>query len=204
MKSFSQIEQLRDEYYRDHCFSVDMVEIHIRDFRDGTPLPIYLNSGGVDISYDSPTAITPGANLYEAQGNFIGFSALTEDFDVKVGKFTIYLSALNNDYLEKFLGNNIQGSRVVVYKAFLDLTTLGIVIAPILMFDGIIFNIACTESSRSAQITLECSSLFADFERTAGRKTNNWSNWVFQGVNYDTSMEKAGFVGQTEFKWGRA
>jgi hypothetical protein len=52
-------------------------------------------------------------------------------------------------------------------------------------------------------MTLECSSLFADFERTAGRKTNNWSNWLYQGVEYDTAMEKASFVGQIEFKWGK-
>jgi hypothetical protein len=71
------------------------------------------------------------------------------------------------------------------------------------MFDGIIYNIAVNESSKSCQLNLECSSLFADFERTAGRKTNNWSNWFYQGAQVDTTMEKTGFVGQTEFKWGR-
>jgi hypothetical protein len=187
MKSYP--STTKDEFYRDKFIAVDLVEIYLINET------LRLTTGGFDISH--------GGNTYAAQGDFIGFSTVSEDFDVKVGKFTIYLSALNNDYLTKFLGNNIQGSRVVVYKAFLDLTTLGIVVAPIMMFDGIIYNIACTESARSAQITLDCSSLFADFERAAGRKTNNWSNWVFQGVNYDTSMEKSGFVGQTEFKWGR-
>jgi hypothetical protein len=46
--------------------------------------------------------------------------------------------------------------------------------------------------------------LFADFERSNGRKTNNWSNWLFQGVQYDKAFVKSGWVGETEIKWGRA
>jgi hypothetical protein len=75
--------------------------------------------------------------------------------------------------------------------------------APVLLFDGNIYNVAITESANSCQINVDCSSLFADFERTAGRKTNNWSNWLYQGIQYDTSMEKSGYVGNSEFKWGK-
>jgi hypothetical protein len=71
------------------------------------------------------------------------------------------------------------------------------------MFDGLIYNFAISEGAKSCQINVDCSSLFADFERSAGRKTNNWSNWLYQGSDYDNSMVKSGWVGQTEFKWGR-
>jgi hypothetical protein len=50
---------------------------------------------------------------------------------------------------------------------------------------------------------VDCSTLFADFERTAGRKTNSGSNWLYQGTTSDTAFEKSGFVGNTEFLWGR-
>jgi hypothetical protein len=37
----------------------------------------------------------------------------------------------------------------------------------------------------------------------AGRKSNNGSNHLFQGSTFDTSMEKAGYVGATEINWGK-
>jgi hypothetical protein len=71
------------------------------------------------------------------------------------------------------------------------------------MFDGQIYNVNIQEGSRTCQINIECSTLFADFERSAGRKTNNASNWLFQGSTVDKTMSKAGFVGSQEFKWGK-
>jgi hypothetical protein len=198
----------RNEYYRDHTISVDCVELHLKSSNNQNQ-PIYLCSGGADLSFDSATAPTTGANTYSAQGDFIGFSPLTEDFDVKVGKFSIYLSGLGNDYVNRLINDEIEGKRVCIYKAFLwfgaqGTSPLQLVAAPILMFDGVIYNFAVQETDRSCQITIDCASLFADFERTNGRKTNNWSNWLFQGSQRDYAFEKAGWVGQTEFKWGRA
>ena len=206
MKAFASTAN-KDEYYRDHSIAIDCVELHLKT-RQGANDPLYLCSGGADLVFDTATAPTAGNNVYAAQGNFIGFSALTEDFDVKVGKFTIYLSGISNGYVNKLINYEIEGKRVCIYKAFLNFGPTGtdplsLVAAPILMFDGIIYNFAVQETDRSCQITIDCSSLFADFERTAGRKTNNWSNWLYQGVKSDTCFEKAGWVGQTEFKWGR-
>ena len=194
MKVYS--DTLRGEFYRQNFIAVDLVELHLT-------VPLYLASGGINLAYDSATAPTAGSNTYTAQGDFMGFSGLSEDFDVRVGKFTVYLSGVGNSYVNKFIDQDFEGRRVVVYKAFLNLNTLAIVDTPIMMFDGIIYNAAITEKSNSCQINVECSSLFADFERTNGRKTNNSSNWFYQGVKYDTSMAKSGIVGQSEFLWGR-
>jgi hypothetical protein len=144
-----------------------------------------------------------------AQGNFIGFGGMSEDMEVKVGKFTVTLSGISNDYVTKFINYEVEGSRVVIYKAFLSFGSSGtdpltLVAAPIMMYDGTIFNFSIQETANTCQLSVDCSSLFADFERTNGRKTNNWSNWLFQGVQYDKAFEKSGWVGQTEFKWGRA
>lgn len=197
----------RDEYYRDHTISVDCVEIHLKD-NSGANQCLYLNSGGFDVSFDSSTAPDTGTNTYVAQGNFIGFSGMSEDMDVKVGKFSITLSGIGNDYISKLINYDVEGSRVVIYKAFLSFGALGtdplsLVAAPIMMYDGTIFNFSVQETARSCQISIDCSSLFADFERTNGRRTNNWSNWLFQGNQNDKCMEKASWVGNTEVKWGR-
>jgi hypothetical protein len=181
----------KDEFYRDKFIAVDMVEFHLTG---GTQ---YLNSGGFDITWNG--------NTYTAQGDFLGFSTVSEDFDIKVGKFSIYLSAINTALTAAFIGTDFEGRRVVIRKAFLDFDpmTLSIIDSPIVIFDGQIYNVSVTETANSASISVECSTLFADFERTAGRKTNNGSNWIFQGVSTDTSFEKSGFVGNTEFLWGR-
>jgi hypothetical protein len=197
----------RDEYYRDHTIAIDCVELHLKN-NAGADIPIYLCSGGADLTFNSSTAPTAGNNVYESQGNFIGFTSLQEDFDVKVGKFSIFLSGVNNTYVQYLMSNEIEGKRVCIYKAFLNFGTGGtgnlqLAADPILMFDGLIYNFAVSEGAKSCQINIDCSSLFADFERTAGRRTNNWSNWFYQGAKTDTCFDKAGWVGQTEFKWGR-
>lgn len=206
MKDFAYTAN-RDEYYRDHTISVDCVELHLKD-NLGANQALYLCSGGFDVSFDSATAPTAGTNTYSAQGNFIGFSGMSEDMEVKVGKFTITLSGIGNDYISKFINYEVEGKRVVIYKAFLGFGNTGtdplsLVAAPILMYDGTIYNFSVNETAKTCQISVDCSSLFADFERSNGRKTNNWSNWLFQGANTDKCFDKAGWVGQTEFKWGR-
>lgn len=202
MKSIS--NTVREEFYRANFIAVDLVELHLST-------PLYLASGGIDMAYDSATAPTAGTNTYNAQGNFISFAGMSEDFDVRVGKFNIILSGVGNDYVNKFVDTSstptnktdYEGARVVVYKAFLNYNTLAIQGTPLMIFDGVIFNVTVSETANSCTITLDCASLFSDFERTAGRKTNNNSNWLFQGSTYDTSMEQSGYVGQSEYKWGR-
>lgn len=207
MKSFSAVSATRDEYYRDHTISVDCVELHLKT-ASGANDTLYLCNGGFDVSFDSPTAPESGVNSYVAQGNFIGFGGMSEDMEVKVGKFTITLSGIGNNYISKFINSEVEGKRVAIYKCFLSFgpsgtSPLALVAAPILMYDGTIYNFSIQETANTCQISVDCSSLFADFERSNGRKSNNWSNWLFQGVNYDKAFEKSGWVGQTEFKWGR-
>lgn len=186
----------RDEFFRDKYIAVDLVELYINDEND-SPNYQYYSSGGFDIDYNS--------NTYTAQGDFIGFSTVSEEFDVRVGKFTIYLSALGSGMVDNFINRDVEGRRVVIRRAFLDFDpmSLDIIDTPIVIFEGQIHNIAITESANSASIQIDCSTLFADFERTASRRTNNGSNHLFQGNTYDTSMEKSGFVGNSEFLWGR-
>lgn len=194
----------RDEFYRQNFIAVDLLEIQLPG---GT---LYYSTGGIDIPWDSPTT-TGGSHTYEAQGDFLGFSGLNEDMDLKVGKFSVTLSALANNIVYLFVDlstspqNKVsyEGSRVVLYKAFLDVNTLQIVGEPMLTFDGTVFNVSITENSNTATISIECSSLYADFERTAGRKTNNYNNWLYQGVQYDTCFEQCAYVGQSKFSWGK-
>lgn len=186
----------RDEFYRSKFIAVDLVEFYIND-DNNQPNYQYLCNGGFDIDWNG--------NTYTAQGDFIGFSEVAETFDVKVGKFSVYLSGLNSTMVDNFVDKDIEGQRVIIRKAFLDFDpmTLDIIDQPIILFDGVIYNISVTETASTATIEIQCATLFADFERTAGRKTNVRSNQLFQGFTRDKAFEKSGHVGNTEFLWGR-
>lgn len=194
---------MRTQVFNDRFVAIDLIEIHIKNIGQTAIDPLYLTNGSFDISYQSLTAHNGAANTYKAQGEFMGFSNVPEEFDVKVGKFSIYLSAINTNYISLFKNTEVEGKRVVIHKAFLDYNTLAVLDRPVMIFDGIIQNIAITESARTASLTVDCATLFSDFERTAGRKTNNGSNWLYQGSTYDMSMDKTGISGNSEIKWGR-
>lgn len=187
---------LRDEIYRSNVFSVDLLELHFSTAR-------YLCTGPYDISVDTPTAPNAGVNVYTAQGDFLNFSGVSEDFEVKVGKLSVNLSGLNSALLGDATSMASIGKRVVLYRCFLNLTTGAVVGEPVCLFDGQVNNTTVVESARSCSITIDVASLFADFDRVNGRKTNNDSNWAFQGFNFDTSFEKSGILKNTDVLWGR-
>jgi hypothetical protein len=192
---------IRNELYRSNFFAVDLVEVHLP--RDEYGDSLYLCTGGFPIVWDSTTAPRSGPITYEAQGQFMGFSGIGEDFDVKVGKLTIYLSGVDNNYVGRFVDKDFEGQRVVLHKAFLDINTLALVGNPVMMFDGQIYNTIIKETSRSCQLNIECASLFADFERAAGRRSNNYSNWRYQGSEDDRCFQYAAQVDKREILWGR-
>jgi hypothetical protein len=157
----------QDEYTRDHTIAIDCVELHLKD-NSGANETLFLCSGGANLTFASPTAPNGTSNTYTAQGDFIGFTALTEDFDVKVGKFSVFLSGIGNSFVNKLIDYEIEGKRAVIYKAFLGFGASGqdplaLVAAPLLMFDGVIYNFGVEESDRSCRIAIDISSLFADF-----------------------------------------
>lgn len=192
---------IREEYYRQGFIAVDLLEVHLYD-ENNNPLPYYFSNGGIPIRANS--SLTGQEVVYTAFGEFMGFTSMSESLDVSVGKFSIGLSGLSPGFFNDLLTNASEGRRVVIKKVFLDLQSLQVIDQPITIYEGYIYNYALTEGAKTATLNLSCSSLFSDFERTNGRKTNNWSNWLFQGLKYDKAMDKAGFVGQTEFLWGRS
>ena len=189
-------DNIKSEIYRPNVFSVDLIEMHLLSGA------LYFCSGPYDIAVDTATAPTAGVNTYTAQGDFLTFGGITEDFDVKVGKLNVGLSGVSA-LVNKFIDPKVVARRVVLYRCFLDLTTGAVVGSPQVLFDGQINNVTINEAPRTCTIAVDCASLFADFERMAGRKTNNDSNWAFQGVKYDTCFEKSGIVKNSDLLWGR-
>jgi hypothetical protein len=191
---------IRNEYYRDAFICVDLLELQLYN-SSGVAIPRYFTTAGMNIMANS--SLTGSQVTYTAQGDFLGFTSMSENLETSVGKFSIQLCGMNLDLINDISVNDAEGKKVIVKKAFLNAETLQLIQAPITVYEGYIFNFAVTETNSTINLNVSCASLFSDFERSAGRKTNNWSNWLLQGVNYDKCMDKAGYVGQSEFLWGR-
>jgi hypothetical protein len=199
MKTYD--EEIRNEYYRDSFVCVDLVEMHLRNNQNQS-IPRYFTNGGMSVQ--AVSTLTGQPVTFTAEGEFLAFTSMRENLETSVGKFDIQLTAIDLNLINDIISLNTEGRKVVVRKAFYSVTpTVSLIRDPITIYEGYIYNHAVQESATTAILTVSCASLFADFERTAGRKTNNFSNWLFQGVNFDRSMDKAGFVGNTEFLWGR-
>ena len=198
--------KIRSTIYSQNFVAVDAVYIGIPNLSNviTADSPLRFCSGGMDIVLPE-TGV--GNRTYSAQGDFLGFSTVPEDFDIKVGKFDISISGLSSGIVNRFSQNiDFEGCKVTIQKVFLDYQTLkpidGIGLT---IFDGIIFNVKIVESAVTCTVSVECATLWADFERTKGRKTNNESNWLFQNGNTsDICFSKTATVSQTKYQWGRA
>lgn len=193
---------VRDSFYRENFIAVDAVFLGIPNAQGQVTQDSVLRlcSGGIDVKIAD---LNGTLRTYTAQGDFLGFDSVTEEFDVKVGKFNIYLSGLGSGMVDRWLDKDFEGKQVQIVKCFLNYEDLSLLGAHI-VFDGIIYNVKIVESAVTCTISIECSTLWADFERNTGRMTNNNSNWLFQqGNTSDTCFAKTGTVGNVEFLWGR-
>jgi hypothetical protein len=194
---------LRDEFYRANFFSQELVYIGLRDGSGNQSITstaaLRLATGGINVPITEVDSVT---RTYLAQGDFLGFSTVTEEFDVKLGKTSFTLSGANLTMVNNFLNKDFEGSPVQITRVFLnydDLTPLGSMV----VFDGYIYNVSIAESQVTCQITVDCATLWADFDRRAGRMTDNNSNWRFLRDTSDRSFDKTAIIGNKEFLWGK-
>ena len=194
---------LRDEFYRANFFSQELVYIGLRDGSGNQSITstaaLRLATGGINVPITEVDSVT---RTYLAQGDFLGFSTVTEEFDVKLGKTSFTLSGANLTMVNNFLNKDFEGSPVQITRVFLnydDLTPLGSMV----VFDGYIYNVSIAKSQVTCQITVDCATLWADFDRRAGRMTDNNSNWRFLRDTSDRSFDKTAIIGNKEFLWGK-
>lgn len=203
--------RMRNAFYNPNTIAVDCVKITIPGL-DGTYSDaniLRLCTGGINMTVPDVVNGTLSTSTFTAQGDFMGFSTITEEFDVRVGKFEIYLSGLSSGIVDRFIGItrdgiDFEGCHVEIYRLFLDYDTMELINnRRFPLFDGVIYNVKIVESESTCSITVECATLWADFERKKGRRSNNESNWLFQGSKTDYTFCKTATAGQVEFKWGR-
>lgn len=149
---------------------------------------------------DGPFDIDHNGNTYLAQGNFLSVTDIEENTDLVITNCVLNISALDSANLSKFAISGNINKTITVSTAYLDPTDNSIVGTPIINFKGNIVGYSVSDARNTATISLEVASLFANFERVGGRRTNE-ANFRREHPN-DRTME---FAHQTieDILWGK-
>jgi len=161
----------------------------------------------VQIDFDSITRITDNFHpvQYDGQtflpaGHLLSIQDVQETEELRVGSLKISLSSVDQAFVSVFLNIDYLNRRVRIWNALLN--QAGQIIGdPIATFDGDITGYGITENRSSSTISVSCASHWADFERKAGRFTNNNSQQYF--FPNDTGFRFAA-ESVKDIKWGKA
>jgi len=145
------------------------------------------------------TTSTGGSGTFSANGELLSFDLVSETLEARVNQISIVLSAVSNTFTNLFMNNDYLNSRVCVHRVFYD-SAFQQINNPVLMWDGEIVGYRIGENKRTSTIAVVSSSVFYDFERVAGRRTNDKSQQNIspgdRGLEFSTSA-----IGK--IKWGR-
>lgn len=138
-------------------------------------------------------------NTYNAVNGFLDLSDPTESEDLKINSLNVKMSGVEQSFIAIFLTGLWLNRRALLQVAFLD-SSDAVVGEPISLFDGLISSFSINETNNTSEVDIVVASHWADFERKAGRVTNNHSQqYIFAGdlgMQFSANMVK-------ELKWGR-
>tara|TARA_A100001201_G_scaffold89129_1_gene78061 strand:- start:973 stop:1554 length:582 start_codon:yes stop_codon:yes gene_type:complete len=185
---------LDTEFQGKKIFGADLIELHLST-------PRYLTTSNINLDFDSATAPDSGTNTYLAQGQFIQYSNITESSDLRINQLIMDFTAVDTTTLALLLNNDYINTRVVIYRALLD-EDYGFTSDDVFtLFDGKITGYQIREENDTAIVSVVVASMFADFERLNGRKTNPASQNIHfpndKGFQYSAAIIK-------DMKWGRS
>lgn len=149
-------------------YPVDLIVIEI-DPSDETEI-VRLTNHYHELIVDSKT--------YLATGEFLGFTEIVDDLEVKDTSLDIQLSGVSSSFTAVMLGTSIEGSLISILRGYYDESTGQLVDTPFLRWAGRVNNFAINddhsfEDKDSIAITVSCKSLLATMlTKQAGRFTS--------------------------------
>lgn len=169
-------------------------------------IDIGMANGSTTRYTDAPYDISFNSNTYTAQGAFLNVSETEENADVQIVSATITLSALDVSYVTSFATSAQINQLVTIRRAFINFTTNQLIgdsagENAITIFRGRISGYSVRNDINTAEITIQVSSQFINFDKRSGRRTNQ-GNFQVEHPQ-DHSMEFSA-VSLKDIKWGRA
>lgn len=169
-------------------------------------IDIGMANGSTTRYTDAPYNISFNSNTYTAQGVFLNVSETEENADVQIVSATITLSALDVSYVTSFATSAQINQLVTVRRGFINFSTNQLIgdsagENAITIFRGRISGYSVSNNVNTAEITIQVSSQFINFDKRSGRRTNQ-GNFQVEHPQ-DNSMEFSA-VGLKDIKWGKA
>jgi hypothetical protein len=157
----------------------------------GFSTTIYLTDFGHDVSW--------AGDNYLAYDGLLGVASPQETQELRVGNVNVTVSGVDQTFISIFLGQNWINRPAKISRAVLN--NSGTVIgSPIVVFSGQVAQYQIGESNNGSDVTIGIASHWADFDKKAGRFTNNNSQqYYFPG---DLGFEYAANTVK-DLRWGR-
>jgi hypothetical protein len=154
--------------------------------------PVYLTSHTREVDWDG--------NSYLRSGDLVAFSLVNETPALRVGSSTLTLSGVPTTWRQQFLTGGYIDRQVIRRLAFFD-SDDALIGDPVIIEDYRIRDFNVNDGMETATVTLELASHWADWDKTAGRRTNIHSQQ--RHFENDTGMRFAAEAVK-EVLWGRS
>ena len=170
-----------------------------------TLIEIGVNGGSTIYYTDGPFDITYNGNIYEAQGNFLGISETNEVSELQITNISLTLNGLDLTSVQTLCKSTQINQLVTVRKVFLDPNDNSLIgdstgDMAVTIFRGKIAGYKTVNATDTATITLDVNSLFTNFNRMSGRRTNQSSLQTEHPNDYGFQYSHESI---RDIKWGK-
>ena len=161
----------------------------------GFSTPVYLTNASFDIT----SSVSGSSRTYLTNGHLKNITGINETNKPTKNSLQLTLSGVDQTYISIALSENIINKEVYIYRGFLDANN-ALIADPFLLFFGTIDEYRISDTTSTANLVLNLTSHWGNFEKTSGRvTTDNSQQRFFSG---DKGMEFAALTVR-DIKWGR-
>lgn len=159
----------------------------------GLSTPEYLTTAYKQVAFS-------GDN-YDPLGHLLSVSPITESLAIRVNSIDLTLSGVDQSFIATFLSQNLTNKTLQIWLGFLD-SSGDLVPNPIEVFSGRVDNFNVNENtlSGSTEIKVTAANHWVDWEKTAGRRTNDEDQQLYfpgdKGLEFSSLIVK-------DLKWGQ-
>ena len=145
------------------------------------------------------SSVSGSSRTYLTNGHLKNITGINETNKPTKNSLQLTLSGVDQTYISIALSENIINAEVYIYRGFLDANN-ALIADPFLLFFGTVDEYRITDNTTTANLVLNLTSHWGNFQKTSGRvTTDNSQQRFFSG---DKGMEFAALTVR-DIKWGR-
>ena len=160
--------------------------------------PLYMTTASYDIQ--TSTATSSGTQVYLAQGKFLAYSGVRQSDELRVNNVAIQLSGSTDTFVNLVLQDQYLHRRIDIYRTWIDIATNSLIDSPSLVYSGTITGGDVLDNANNCEVTLTTSNEFYDFDKLAGRKTNQASQQRWYPFDNGMLFSTTAIA---DIKWGK-